>query len=540
MYDIHIKAAYNLCPLLTRPVFYRIMISALVVPVICVIVLTALTLRCRHMAELPGVVKPIKIPVHLPYVGHGLSFFSTRPHNFWRWVAAYQSGKRDYTLSVLGLPIQVISTPAAVKSLMEMRHLGNDFFARWVVKSMLGLPSPDADIFRSEAEGFKSVFRRYILKTDSTSELLQVYQQQLCHQLSRYEEQFDIKLSSWVYHQVFNASVNTVFGTKLLQIYPQLEKDLLLFKENTMCLLAGLPRWLFPAGYTIRDKILVNFQEFHRGTLGIGTLDASSYPDILGWQPSAGSRMWRGLHRWYGEHNMTPPARAGLDLGILIATTSNSIPACIWMLMHILDTKSNNNLLVDVLNELAPVWSSKNEKYGKLSPTKLPLLQSIYLEVLRLYTEGLIIRRVDNDLKFTLDPTTNLVVNAGVVAASTWLSHHSNDNFTSPPADIFYAKRFVSTDPDSGERMFKPGDIAGKFFPYSGGESICPGRNFAKHEIIWTVAAILMTFDVEFLEYVDNKGTTSNKFPYPVAYHLSAGVMCPDGDIRLQVKRRTV
>ncbi|KAH8709435.1 Cholesterol 7-alpha-monooxygenase [Beauveria bassiana] len=401
---------------------------------------------------------------------------------------------------------------------------------------MFGLPSLDVSIFRSDFKGFGHAFRHYLLKTEATSELVIVYLQRLREQLLRHDDQRDIQLGSWVHHDNFNASVDTIFGVRLLQIYPELEQDLFIFKKNTMSLLAGLPRLLFPAGYRIRNKIVLKFQEFHQLTLGSRISDIPD-PDAIGWQPSVGSRMWRALHMWYAKSKMTSLGAACLDVGILIAATSNSIPVCIWMLMHILDTNSNKGLLQNILNELAPIRLDDG-RINARSLAELPILQSVYLEVLRLYTDGLLIRRIDKSSKIAVDSKTSLVLSPGIVAASTWLSHHSPHSFANPPADVFFAERFVTVDAQSGKRLFKSGDLAGRLFPYSGGESMCPGRNFAKQEILGTVAMILTAFDLQFIEYLDSKGNASNTFPSTVAYHLSAGVMVPDGDMRVKVTRR--
>ncbi|KAF5861183.1 hypothetical protein ETB97_000496 [Aspergillus alliaceus] len=46
--------------------------------------------------------------------------------------------------------------------------------------------------------------------------------------------------------------------------------------------------------------------------------------------------------------------------------------------------------------------------------------------------------------------------------------------------------------------------MAGKtssFFPFGGGPSICPGRVFAKQEILMTIAALVTRFEIDMIDW---------------------------------------
>jgi hypothetical protein len=67
-----------------------------------------------------------------------------------------------------------------------------------------------------------------------------------------------------------------------------------------------------------------------------------------------------------------------------------------------------------------------------------------------------------------------------------------------------------------------------------GGVSICPGRHFAKQEIMATVALILLTFDIELEEYVKMDGSKSDRGPKDDPWYCGTAAMPPDRDMKLR------
>lgn len=70
-----------------------------------------------------------------------------------------------------------------------------------------------------------------------------------------------------------------------------------------------------------------------------------------------------------------------------------------------------------------------------------------------------------------------------------------------------------------------------------GGISICPGRHFAKNEIMLTVAALASKFDWEFVGWVNKDGTEANRAPRNDPRYLGAAGVPPDVDMKVRVKR---
>lgn len=81
---------------------------------------------------------------------------------------------------------------------------------------------------------------------------------------------------------------------------------------------------------------------------------------------------------------------------------------------------------------------------------------------------------------------------------------------------------------------FSLSNTAGSWIPYGGGVKICPGRHFAKQEIIVVMALFLTMFEVEVLmteEELRNAMKPDQRF-------FMFGVMPPAGKIRARMRRK--
>lgn len=127
------------------------------------------------------------------------------------------------------------------------------------------------------------------------------------------------------------------------------------------------------------------------------------------------------------------------------------------------------------------------------------------------------------------------------------------------PLDQFWADRFLiyPDDPTSGplrkdytarekeQRNWTLADkvemgpkfsmegVAGGWIPYGGGQRICPGRHFAKQEIIGTFAMLFTHYDIELL-------TPENFFPAPDMRFFPFGGLPPKEKIPFRIRQRNV
>lgn len=204
----------------------------------------------------------------------------------------------------------------------------------------------------------------------------------------------------------------------------------------------------------------------------------------------------------------------------------NIHPMAIW---NIIEVFRDKDLLSRVRAELTAAQFrgiTSNQDIDKL--LSLPLLQSVHAELLRLRVEVQTVfsaHRKDitvNEWRFPLNSL--VIVPAGAA--------HRDSNFWNTkdgehPLDTFWADRFLAypNDPRSGPRRYNAADdgksreetpktgsaddggqpkfvssgLANSFIPFGIGERTCPGRGFARREIIAFCAIIVHQFDVEFL-----------------------------------------
>ncbi len=191
-----------------------------------------------------------------------------------------------------------------------------------------------------------------------------------------------------------------------------------------------------------------------------------------------------------------------------------------------------------------------------------PLLQSIYTEELRLRT-GVIIQRVPIIDNFKIGPWR--FPKNQMIVTSAWHEQRNKDIWNEGPVngefhsvDEFWGERFLvdPNNPESGPRkpgtaaksratvrdrerdgkdnnkpVFTTDPVTGSFFPYGGGQKICPGRFYAKQEAMGAMGLFLSMFDIELER--DPKA-----FPQPNMGYFPFGVLPPLGAFPARLRRR--
>jgi cytochrome P450 len=223
------------------------------------------------------------------------------------------------------------------------------------------------------------------------------------------------------------------------------------------------------------------------------------------------------------------------------------------MLLEILQRP---DLLQRVREEIAPYVSRDPSNPSQMAidiPNlcSQPLVQSIYAEVLRLRS-GTVINRVPTSPDLHIggwhfkqgEPVIASTYNAAR-DPSVW----NQGTFDEPhPVDEFWPERFIvypdnpnsgpvlkssrqqQEDSDGSKPLFSMDGTAGSWIPYGGGARMCPGRHFAKKEMIVTMAMFLTAFDIELSERESSIEPDLRYFMF--------GVMHPMGKIPARIRRR--
>lgn len=184
-----------------------------------------------------------------------------------------------------------------------------------------------------------------------------------------------------------------------------------------------------------------------------------------------------------------------------------------------------------------------------------PLLQSIYAEVLR-FRSGTVINRVPTSSDFHIGgwhfkKGEQIIVSTYDSARdqSVWNQGTPDDPHS---VNEFWPERFIlypgnsnsgpvlpaiaqqakkAQDSTISEPIFSLDGTTGSWIPYGGGTRMCPGRHFAKKEMIVTMAMFLVSFDIELL-------THEGSWIQPDLHYFMFGVMHPEGKIPARIRKR--
>ncbi|KAK7996411.1 hypothetical protein PG989_004451 [Apiospora arundinis] len=335
---------------------------------------------------------------------------------------------------------------------------------------------------------------------------------------------------------ICEGAIVTMFGSRILEANPDFVQAYFDFDRIALNLMYGLPRWLRPGPYRTRER-LHKMVDMHF-TSAWANFDWEGPESESEWEPQFGSRLTRETTRWMLESGFSLHAAAGHVVAIMFGSNGNTIPLIKWAMVELVQ---DPELLRRVREEVATVTTTDPSNGGiKIDAGALivlPLLQSIFTELLRLHVSFSAVREV-------LKPVVvdgYQIPKGSLLHASTDMAHLQEDVWGTEghPANTFWAERHLSyADSASQQPRFSMKGRASAFFPFSGGFLICPGRHFAKQEVLLTIAVLVMSFDLELVNWVNPDGSVRDKPPRDDAAYTGFVVRPPDCDIKIRWKRR--
>ncbi|KAK0937496.1 hypothetical protein LTR29_010934 [Friedmanniomyces endolithicus] len=466
-----------------------------------------------------------------------------------------------------------VQSPSAVQALFKAKSPSRDVFDRDVFQKVFQLSNDQIHNLEAGRHHEVEMNSKYLTNFERVNELTagltKVLDEVLAKDSQEIEKFEDIGLYQWLRDRLFTASTRALFGDELLKMYPAYCEDFYAFDGDLLSFFFSLPSFMMGDAFRRRRRIIGELESWSKKMheLSGGTpID----PEGPAWEPIFGSRLNRARQLDYKTRNLTPRTGASLDLGLTFGLASNVIPATGWMLMHLLNPSADPSILPRILKELHEAELPD----GTLDIPVLvsqPLLQSLWTETLRLYLDALVTRNLTEDLLLPLDEDGKRVVRLRKgenVFAPSWLGHHDPVTWSSPgkvAANEFDAERFVVRDAKIGRESFSVGGTAGKYFPFGGGRTVCPGSKFvlgrlicmapyrkrilaywyrvttgifAKQEALGALAMVLLRFDFEVLGFVDEKKKPTEAFPGLARAFVGSAVVVPGGDVRVKIRRK--
>ncbi|KAK1826202.1 cholesterol 7-alpha-monooxygenase [Podospora conica] len=359
---------------------------------------------------------------------------------------------------------------------------------------------------------------------------------------------------------MFTAATTALCGPHLLRLAPTLPADFWAYDRDLMLFLRRTPRLLAPRAHATRDRVLAAFAAWHaHAAAHFPASDlASPLPE---WEPLWGARLNRARALMFSGAGLSAHGRASQDLGMLWATNANVVPSTMWALLEIYRTPG---LEGRVRAEVDGCWDEGRGEFDVPALCGRPLLTSIYHEALR-YSVGvtpardILVEEVEvGGWRFRRGETLMCNTWFGGRDEGFWNVGRVVGGRAEHPVDEFWAERFLEypDDPASGPVRKKDESVyrgaggkaktveddrtakvvtagtAGHFFPYGGGTKICPGRFFAKQEMVAAIAVLMREFEVELLDVEGSRKTRPDMKYFP------AGSLPPDRAVPVRMRRR--
>jgi cytochrome P450 len=320
--------------------------------------------------------------------------------------------------------------------------------------------------------GQHHVYSEYLQRTEHSNHLTEKYFQLFSERLTKQPlgEWTEISFSRFFDSEMAEAALVALMGPRIVELNPDFWPTMWEFARLAPQLMWGLPSWVNPKPWKIRKE----FQAMCRRYLDSASREFDwNGPDVNAeWEPHYGSRMARELIRW-ATRNLSPETTAGMVATFIFGTNANSVPMSTWAMMELIaDPKSYR-----AVREECMAASTADPVTGQriFDPQKLfsmPLLQSVYIETLRLHVSINVTREVTEPI--ILDGY--LLTTGSLIQAPSQIGQYNEEVWGSDghPASQFWAGRHLKY--ESGTAEFTMAGKTGSFFPF--GMSLFPFRIF--------------------------------------------------------------
>ncbi|KAF4632345.1 hypothetical protein G7Y89_g5778 [Cudoniella acicularis] len=254
--------------------------------------------------------------------------------------------------------------------------------------------------------------------------------------------------------------------------------------DMTLLMLQFLPTLIAPKAYRARQRIKAAFANYYEN----------------GYEKCA-SVLIRSHHAGCKKWGFTDDDIANFEVSTLFLATTNTVSTSFWQLSYIL---SDPDLLREIRTEVLSVVKRTTRDGMEcatvdttLFQSHCPLLVSSFHETLRLVGAATSIRAVVTPtvLSSPSSSTTYSLQSPAVIQLPSGVTHTS-PAIWGPDANTFNPGRFLPKTKASLDKETRRKQNQG-YFPFGGGKHLCPGRHFAKTEVLAFIAAIVTGFEVE-------------------------------------------
>ncbi|GAP85198.2 putative cytochrome P450 [Rosellinia necatrix] len=358
-----------------------------------------------------------------------------------------------------------------------------------------------------------------------------------------------VELSAVLREAMAESAVVSLFGSRVVELNPGLVARYWEFDHVAGRLAWGLPGFLQRRAVAARDRLHGMVRRHVDSAWACFDWDAT--PEDLAWEPHFGSRLSRETARWLRDKGFSNHAAAGHTLATLFGLNGNTVPITTWAMIELVRDPELLRAVreeIGTVCEVDPGTGARHIDAQRL--VNLPLMQSLYVELLRTHVSFNVTRQATRPLAIEGYP----IEKGALVQVCSRIEHYHKDvwGVEGHPASEFWAYRHVKYVDDvqvEGQGQ-EQGQVKGakkaqfvmkgrpsSFLPFGGGYVMCPGRHFAKQEILLAIAVLVTKFDIEFIEWTGSNGLRSDTPPQDDQRYAGFVAMSPDRGVRVRWRR---
>ncbi|EMD85896.1 hypothetical protein COCC4DRAFT_146681 [Bipolaris maydis ATCC 48331] len=515
----------------------------------------------------PNANRPPRLPDTIPYVSNTIQYLTDAGRFLDRVNETLEATKSNVVGFYVGLrPAYIVIGPKNVQKVFGSPHILDGNFLQLVLmekhwgmtkdeiqkfagdtSGRLKTPAPGTESIREDQRfwlGHDRLYAEYLTQQNYSDALAQSFQTLFSQRLEEHAttEWVTVELFQLLKSAMAESAIISLFGSKIIELNPGFIDCYWEFDEIAGTLVWGLPNFMQRSSVAIRDRL-------HKMTRK--HIDSAwdqfdwSGPDAdSAWEPHFGSRLSRETAKWLRERGFSNQAAAGHTLASLFGLNGNTVPISAWAMIELIkDPSLYKAVRNEVLKTLTVDPDTKKTHLNARALINMPLMQSLYTETMRIHVSF----NVTREAKESIEIDGYHLEKGSLIQTCSQISHFEEAvwGVEGHPASEFWAWRHIKwvekTDEVTGEVTMHPTfAMKGRpssFFPYGGGYVMCPGRHFAKQEILLAVAVMVTKFDIEFVEWKNSDGSKSDRPAQDDRRFAGFIAMSPDREMEVRIRK---
>ena len=418
----------------------------------------------------------------VPFLRHALSFGVDGLGLFARCRAEYGD---VYTIQLAGQAMHGVCDPRFYPAIFRNAQLSFHEIGKQIQHKMFdqSMRSVDSDLAHRESH------QQYVAHL--TGPGLEEVTAASCRALRRWMKQDratlgvgqwkTVDLDAFVSDAMVQATLESLFGRAVAEQGPALHRSTRVIDRSFFQLFYGLPRFLCPDAYEAREHLI-------RTCMTDGEPDEAELVRVR-------RQMCRDHPEVFDRHD-----EASFMAGLLFASLTNTVPQTFWVLAMLFTHADAMRAVSEELSTTLPVRGLDEEEGDEDRWTRQQLAackvtMSAIDETLRMCVSPTPMRVALADTTITSTSGASYHIRKGdTVALVAALTH--GDGRVFPDPERFRYDRFLSSEPLTLDGQKVPHAL----MPFGGGVSLCPGRHWAKAEILAFVAMIAQHMQWELEE----------------------------------------